>query len=206
MKKIPKGSWSILTALIVTGLVLTFNACSQQSPFDATQRNDNDKVALGKVNLQTRTAYDYTGQDAVLYGDSYPQSNSVVINYFGPRKGYQRGSMNLPNGSKFEISLGALTPPEGTADGDPVTITMTCEKDTVNNGLLFTYGPHGSRFSPPATLTLSWRDLDIEVPKLYYVDEEGNYIEQVPEDMDVVGKWLIISVHHFSRYAVAWAR
>jgi hypothetical protein len=114
--------------------------------------------------------------------------------------------MSLPNGSMFQLSHGSLTPPPGTPSQQAVTLTMSCERDSAGKELLFTFGPSGSQFNPPAMVTLSWKDLNVEIPKLYYIDRDGNYIEQTPDDISVRGKWLRIYVHHFSRYAIAWGR
>ena len=204
MKKPENRNNRMIIGIIMIGLMVSFSACNQQSPLES---NNNSNVGtLGKVSTNTGSEYLFTGNDENLYGDVYLQSNSLVVEYSRPLKGYQRGLMNLPNGSKFEISAGALTPPAGTRNGESVTITMTCERDTINNELLFTYGPCGSQFLPPAKLTLNWKDLNIDIPKLYYIEENGNYIEQTPDDIDVNGKNLIIYVYHFSRYAVAWSR
>ena len=94
---------------------------------------------------------------------------------------YQGGFFTLPNGSKFDLAHGSLTPPPEFTWGDPVTVTMTVEIDTIKNELLFTFGPSGSSFSPPAAITFDWHDLGIEKAALYYIDSSGDYIKQAPE-------------------------
>lgn len=102
------------------------------------------------------------------------------------------------------FSRGALTPPAGTPYGAPVTITMQVEKDAVNNELLFTFGPSGCAFDPPAEVWLDYADLSLTDVKLYLIDEDENYIEQTPYDIDSQGKRMSLLIHHFSRYAVGW--
>jgi hypothetical protein len=49
---------------------------------------------------------------------------------------------------------------------------------------------------------LDYKDLNIETPQLYYIDENGNYIPQQPDDIDVTNKNMILYIDHFSRYAI----
>ena len=76
--------------------------------------------------------------------------------------------------------------------------------DSVNNQLLFEFGPAGIHFSPDAIIRLDYQALGIDVPVLYYIDANGQYIEQTPACIDVTNRWLKVEVAHFSRYAVAW--
>ena len=89
-------------------------------------------------------------------------------------------------------------------DGGPVTITMTIESDPQNGGYIYSFGPSGCKFDPPAVLYLKYRDLGIDNATLYYVDDQGNYIEHMPDDISLKQKWFKLTIHHFSRYAVAW--
>ncbi|MGH1362089.1 MAG: hypothetical protein ACRBF0_00940 [Calditrichia bacterium] len=132
---------------------------------------------------------------------TYPQSASY--NYSFHKEGYRGGSFTLPNGTVFELMKNAITPPPSTPWGDDVVITMTADLDTVNNELLFEFGPHGCQFSPAAKVYLNYADLGIEIPTLYYIDDNGNYIEQIPDDIDVTNKLIILTIHHFSRYALS---
>ena len=67
------------------------------------------------------------------------------------------------------------------------------------------FGPSGSQFSPAAVIELNWKDLGVDSAKLYYIEENGNYIEQTPDNIDFQGKTMMIQVNHFSRYALAWS-
>lgn len=136
----------------------------------------------------------------------YPQSGSTTIKFSSKKNQYNGGNICLlPSRSVFDLDGGSLTPPPSIPWGDPVTITFEVDKDTVTNELIFTFGPHGSQFSPAARIILDWSDLGIEVPTLYYIDENGNYIEQIPEHIDVRGQKMTIYVDHFSRYALVHA-
>ena len=176
---------SLTMAVLLTSLTLNFNACTEQTPFSAN--SDESTTTLAKVRTND---------------NSYPQSTSGVVRFHKAKKQYRGLSLDLPNGSTFYVLGGALTPPADIAFGDPVTITMTCEKNSLNNELLFTFGPSGSQFSPAAVIELNWKDLGMEGATLYYVDENGNYIEQEPDKINLQGKTMMIQVDHFSRYAI----
>ena len=185
MKKIRKSVATLSAAALFVGLALNFNACTEQSPLSAN--NDESTTTLAKVRTDA---------------SSYPQSTSGVVRFHKTKKQYRGLSLDLPNGSTFYVMGGALTPPADIAFGDPVTITMTCEKNSLNNELLFTFGPSGSQFSPAAVIELNWRDLGVDVATFYYVDENGNYIEQNSDKINLQGKTMMIQVDHFSRYAI----
>ena len=111
--------------------------------------------------------------------------------------------MNVPGGSTFHLTQGSLTPPPGTPLGDDVTLTMLVEMDSSNNELVFTFGPSGSQFSPAAEIWFDYSDLGSTMATLYYIDSNGNHIPQQPDDVDLQGKRMKITVDHFSRYALA---
>jgi len=166
--------------VLTVGLVVNFNACSEQSPIDP-----RESETKGETN-------------------SYPQYGSYTTTYREQKGDYIGGGINLDQGSRLKFENSALTPPEGMFR-DPVTITMLVEKDETRNELLFSFGPSGCSFEPPAELQFNYKDLDSEYSKLFYIKESGEYVEQVPDDIDVQGKWLKLNIHHFSRYAVAWS-
>ena len=114
--------------------------------------------------------------------------------------------MNFLNGSKLYVSFDALTPPPGTPQGDPVMIGGLIEMDTLNNELLFSFGPSGCQFDPPADLWMKYGDLGNGNPTLYYIDANGNYIEQQPYSISQQQKWMQVKIQHFSRYAIAISR
>ena len=133
---------------------------------------------------------------------TYPQTASHVFTYSPKENLYHSGTVTvLPSRSVFDLEWGALTPPSGMW-GKDVTITFTIDKDIVNNELIFTFGPHGLKFSPAARVILDYSDLGIDIPKLYYIDDNGNYNLQQPDDIDVKGRKLTLYIDHFSRYAL----
>ena len=65
-------------------------------------------------------------------------------------------------------------------------------------------GPLGCQFEPAATVWFHYTGSS--VPNLYYIDENGNYVEQPPGEIDTQNQWIMLKIHHFSRYALAWSR
>jgi hypothetical protein len=189
---------SLGAATLVLGLSLNFTACSNDSPLAPAAQDQNGTLAKRPTRTTATTA---STTETFVAESAYPQTGSVTVQY--KRNEYRGGDITLPNGSTFYFIGGALTPPADTPSGEPVTITLTAEK--IGNELQFSFGPSGCRFEPAATVELSWKDLDIDVPRLYYIDSDDSYIEQQPADIDVQGKWMLLNIHHFSRYAFAWS-
>ncbi len=176
----------LTTLVFAAGLALNFNACTELSPLASVEDDVQDSGSLAKHKR-----------------GSYPQSASFTFLYQNNIKGYESGNVNVPGGSRLHINEGSLTPPPGTPFKQSVTITMLVEKDEVKNELIFTFGPSGCQFSPAAEVTFDWKDLGLEsTPNLYYIDENGNYILQTPDNVDVQGNHITLFVDHFSRYAI----
>lgn len=198
MKSLRNTIATVFTALLLSVLMI---GCQQDDvsgiagPSDISESPSG--AALGKKNR--------TISSSAMTQMTYPQCDSTVIRYHSGWNDYRGGSINLlPSNSVFDLDGRALTPPAGMW-GQDITITFTVDRDLFTNELIFTFGPHGAQFSPAARVILDYSDLGIDIPTLYYIDENGNYIQQQPADIDVTGKKLTIYVHHFSRYALARA-
>lgn len=185
MKVQRKAISSFAFAILPLLLAANFNACSNETALSPQTDSTISPQALGKID------------------NSYPQSASVVVKYHNGS--YKNAMINLGQGSKFIVPRGALTPPPGTPKGADVTITMTAEKDELTNELVFSFGPSGCHFNPAARLRLDYSDLNIDTPGLFYIDQD-NYVEQTPDHIDYQGKFILLNIDHFSRYAVAWSR
>ncbi len=143
MKKIKSFVASLTTAVLLTGLAINFNACTEQSPLQpANNLAENEAMS----SLAKR-------------GSNYPQSAERTLFYIHANKsGFQGGNMQVPNGSTLKIKQGALTPPPGWPL-TRITLTMVVEKDDAKNELIFTFGPAGCQFNPPAEVWFDWSDL-----------------------------------------------
>ncbi len=169
-------------------LAVNFNACTEQSPLQSSNISDTDTMLLSK-KAKSYPQYD----ERKINLDSYNKTTGIYT--------YGGGNLQVNSSSTFHLLGGALTPPAELL-GDKVTITMLVEKDDVNNQLIFTFGPSGCSFSPSAEVWLDWSDLGISAPKLYYVESNGNYIEQAADSIDLQGQRLSLHIDHFSRYAI----
>ena len=188
MKPVKKIVKTLTAAALLTGLTINFNACTEQSPLSSQTENSVSVLAKGKPG----------GQESEY---NYPLSTDLTFLYVNPNQGFQGGQLKVENGTTFSFKGGSLTPPSGSTD-DRIILSMEVDKDITKNELLFTFGPSGCQFNPSATIWFNYGDLGISAPKLYYVDSNGNYIEQSPEKIDYRGNKMLIRVDHFSRYAI----
>lgn len=183
---------TIISSLIFLAFLLSFMGCSQESPVSAINTPNNLPTAK----------FDKKGKQKA----QFPRSASCKLTYNSSFKGYNGGGAWLSDGSGFIIFPDALTPPPGTPKRKDVTIDVTVDMNDATGELIFDFGPSGCRFDPKMELVFSWKDLGSGTPTLYYIDDNGNYIEQQPENIDFINQLMFIHVPHFSRYAVAISR
>ena len=124
----------------------------------------------------------------------------MTSRYYKKWDAYQGGKIILSQGSQFELLYGSLKPP-AELHGQNVTLNMAVVQEQTKNELRFEFGPHGSQFDPPATI---WFHYAGSNPKLYYIEDDGSYTEQQPDEVDTQNQWLMLKINHFSRYAVGW--
>ena len=199
MKTFKKISQLLAIGVLMMSFALNFSACTEQSPFEPGDRKDlsatlNKGPNRGADSIVLPVADNTVGITK--------EQGSMTARYSKKRDVYGGGTIVLSQGSRFELPYGSLTPP-AELTGQNVTLTMTVVQDTANNELLFEFGPHGSTFEPAATVRFHYPGSD---PKLYYIEDDGTYTEQEPNEIDTVNGWLKLKIHHFSRYAVAWSR
>jgi hypothetical protein len=201
LKTIQKTASFIVAGIAACILILSLSACSDQFPL-ASQ----DLIYVGgtlskRSRLRASTAVVETDNSLTAIATTV-EEGSLTPRYFRRWGEYNGGKILLSQGSQFELLYGALTPP-ADLQGKEVTITMTCLQNNVNGEFLFEFGPHGSTFEPAATI---WFHYPGTNPKLYYIEDDGSYTEQKPDDLDTVNQWLILKISHFSRYALAWSK
>lgn len=200
-----RSNFAIFTAAIfVAGSVANFWGCSKTSPLQPTAAAPaTDVLQKGKP---AKTTYPQEGFVTLSYVNGSNGGSSITVDGEGFKDGeagYTGGTINVANGSKLQISPNSLTPPPALA-GQPVTITMRVEKDDATNTLFYEFGPSGCQFGPSAEVEFHFSDLqgNPNNVKLYYIDSNGDYIEQLPENVDVRGRKFVFSIDHFSRYAI----
>ena len=216
MKRFEKILTHLLTAGLVAGMALNFSACSKESTMGPEVKEkkvtENESQENTFAILAKKGGQGKGNASPVKNGGSkkpgtqeapYPQYDSQIIRFHAPTNNYRGGNLDLPNGARLNIDGASLTPPSEIPWGEDVTITMLCEKDSVKNELIFTFGPAGCRFDQAARIFLNYADLGIDKALLYYIDENGNYILQSPDYIDYEQKRMTIYIDHFSRYALA---
>jgi hypothetical protein len=184
---------SMISISVFFSLALFVSGCSEETPVQVSHNEvDNYDQILQKRfadRMQTVSVQAATG--TVYFKES-------LNHYAGMGFGH-------PSGSSFILQPESLIPPGEISWGDNVTITMTVEKDLLNNTLIYTFGPSGCLFEPAAILWISWSDLGTETANLYYVQKNGRFIKETPDDIDYEGKKFKVLIGHFSRYAVAYS-
>ncbi len=195
MKSIKKLSKLAVTGILTTAFALNFNACEQSPVAPAENGADASITTLAKKGKKGKK-----GKKESRSETFEAVSGSETLKF--KKRAYKGGKIELDQGSKLTIAKNSLTPPPGTPDGAKVTITMNVE--LVNDELIFTFGPHGCQFDPPAELRIDYSDLGVKLPALYYV-ENGEYVEQAPDHLDTKNRFMLLHFDHFSRYAVAWS-
>jgi len=184
----------ILLRLTVINLVLLFSinffilSCSDSAPLENTTADITNSG--NNYNDLSKPAVDY----------SYPIWGKR--NFYNKRGTWEGGSIQLSNGSKFTIERGAMIPPHPKASS--YYLTVRADYDSLNNQIIISFTPHGVVFNPPARLDIDWTDLGVDVASLYYIDENGNYILQTPDHIDIIKRKLTLYIDHFSRYAIGY--
>jgi len=189
-----------LAILILAVFILIITSCQSNEPFEPIQ--NSQQPSGGEWEFAKRPIR--SEKESVSNG--YPQIASLEIVWFGQQNGYSTGNLNFVNGTKLYVPFNSLTPPSGTPPCESVMINGLIEKDEVNNELIYSFGPSGCQFDPPADLWMKYGDLGNGNPILYYIDANGNYIQQQPHDINKKQKWLQVKIHHFSRYAIGISR
>ena len=195
MRKIKR---TLTTGLLLTALTLSFNACTEQSPFEPGERT-NLPATLNKRPDRKADSLLLTEADNTV--GTTKEQGSMTSRYSKKWDAYQGGKIILSQGSQFEVLYGSLTPP-AELYGRNVTLTMTVVQDEADNELRFEFGPHGSTFEPAATVWFHYPGSD---PKLFYIEDDGTYTEQKADEVNLVNGWLKLKINHFSRYALAWS-
>lgn len=179
-------SWLFFAVLLLAfGLIM--NACTDSVPSGPD----------GKAMVSSSSLLRSFGGES-----TYPQSASMVLRYRYGR--YMGNQMTTQNGSSLMVRGGSFTPPAGTAPGSDVTVTMTINKDDASKLLYFDFGPSGGQFDPPAAAWFDWHEIGVRNARLYLVRDDGEFVEQEPDAVDLTGDRFMVYFDHFSRYAIAW--
>ena len=222
---------SSIAMLLAAGMTLNYSACSNESPMSPTVDSDQqadfqilakkggkgkgkveqssttlessstntDVVESSSTNTDVEESSSTSLEDNSIVGSTIIEG-SKVVRYLKRRGIYKWGLINIASGSQFQWAEGSLTPPPELA-GKDVTLTMKITTNG-NNESVFEFGPSGCKFEPAATI---WFHYAGSNPTLYYINDDGTYVEQQPDEVDPERQWIMLKINHFSRYAVAWA-
>jgi hypothetical protein len=171
--------------------------CGNNTPLQPTSDEESNAISMLAKKPTKPVESDPTVQE-----NNYPQTVTQTFTWWAAQRMYKGGIIRLPNGSEFWVDHGVIVPTEGHPRRADITITMTCDKDPETNMLYFSFGPSGTHFKPYAQLFLRWADLGIDHPKLYYINEQNENLEQQPDVINHKGQYMGLSIKHFSRYAV----
>ena len=189
----------ILIIILFLSLGIALTSCSDEFMTTPDLEKNRNVYTKRDKTISTLTV-DETSMDS-----EYPQTTSIKVRFFKNWGQYSGDNGRLENGSFFEFYNGALTPPSIIPWGEQIIITMRADKDPVTGELIYSFGPSGCDFEPAAILWLDYSDLGTEEATLYYLDDEGNRVEHLPDEIDFFNKRMRIHIDHFSRYAVAYS-
>jgi len=178
--------WNIILITVMTTVVFVLNFISCQMDSPISPLNSSEEKIEGGIFRKPGVTYTYP-----IWGKE---------NFYNRKGEWEGGTMTLSNGSEFVIARGAMIPPYPNASS--YYLTMRADLDSVKNEIIISFTPSGVVFDPPAELILDYTDLGIEIAKLYYIDENGNYILQTPNYINFQKKQITIYIDHFSRYAI----
>ena len=231
MNRLSRLIASSIAMLLAAGMTLNYSACSNESPMSPTVDSDQQadfqilakkggkgkgKVEQSSTTLESSSTNtdvaesSSTNTDVEESSSTSLEDNSIVgstiiegskvVRYLKRQGIYKWGLINIASGSQFQWAEGSLTPPPELA-GKDVTLTMKITTNG-NNESVFEFGPSGCKFEPAATI---WFHYAGSNPTLYYINDDGTYVEQQPDEVDPERQWIMLKINHFSRYAVAWA-
>lgn len=182
MAKVTKllASLSLVSMVIIFAFVTW--SCSEQTPLQPEN-----------------TAFDFS---LAKKGDGWQRSGLRSFDYTSKSQGYEGGAFFVADAATFHVEAGAIVPPKNIDNAETIAISMLVKKQPDRKRTHFVFGPHGCRFDPPAEVTLAWPYRESVNLKLYYIDDNGNYLEQAPEDIDINDDHITLKIHHFSEYVV----
>jgi hypothetical protein len=185
----------ILNCCILLTTIMTVMSCTKNSDIISANSEAQDVILSNEEYFNAIKEYSEA---------DFAWTDSCKLNYLKEIDEYAAGSINLKGGSYLKIPVKSLIPPENL-HGKNVKIRMAVKRDSTVRELDFTFGPHGCEFSEPVELCLSWKELHCKRATLYYLDESGNRVEHLADQVDYSNKRMILQIKHFSRYAVAYS-
>jgi hypothetical protein len=189
-----------LFIILTVSLSIALTSCSDQFATAPDMESNTDVYAKRDITVRSTSIDESSTVDS-----EYPQYGNVVVYFKSNKDEYNGSTCELENGSCFTFSNGTLIPPSYITWGEEVTLTMQADLDPGTGELIYTFGPSGCQFLEPATLILDYSILGSENVTLYYLDDDNNRVEHLPDNVDLFNKQVHLYVNHFSRYALAYS-
>lgn len=195
MKKLRILSTSLSAVVLFTGLALSFNACTQQSPFEPDNSHETAMATLVKKGKDTKKKQKIKVLKAGDHGSFFKSKNIKA------KKG---GSIQI--GDKIS-GKSKIIFKKNDLNAD-ATISFAWQVDGKMIGDVV-FSPHGIRFNTPVELELSYKaakldNVNEDKLAIYYYNDNLHEWEFVGGELDKKKKIIRGHLKHFSRYAVGW--
>ena len=187
MKSVKKIVKTLTAVVLLTGLAINFNACSEQSPLQSSDDTTSTKRAPGELNI-------LKSKSGVSLNKLFVQSKLITV----------------ANGGRIEVGdtvhgKSRLNFKSGDVSQD-VLVTFSFESTGLLEGGA-EFSPHGTTFNNPVEIRLSYKDADLtgineEDIQIWYFNEEENVWELIASDVHTGSKYVKGYINHFSRYAI----
>ena len=194
MKKVGNFISSLTTAALVTGLALTFNACTEQSPLSSTDENPfaQDNVQLidlgdafaslnkGELEVSAVVTPEDGGQLVLIKGKAF-KDQKKEFKESGEIEIIDEDSLDIVGFGKkagFIVSLTVL--PHSVQDTTELSLSMDKKSFDME------FGPPGTVFANPALLNiiavnLNFKKVNLETLGIYYDNPEtGQWQKSLP--------------------------
>ena len=213
---------SLSTAALMTAMALSFNACSEQTPFDAGQVATADAGEIAAADVSTQPVLDDGPlSQEQLNGITAPQEKiQIAEKDFKVLKSLSGVSLQKRFVTKWYVPLGAsgwayvgskhhgrcwlYFPPY--AMNQTTIVTMDWESTGFLEGGA-EFSPQETQFNQPVTVWISYKDADLdgineEDLKIWYFNEDTGMWEVIGDVVDTKNKMVGGLLNHFSRYAI----
>ncbi|MCG8605817.1 hypothetical protein MJD09_12570 [bacterium] len=205
MKRFAKTLIMLMATMLMTSLLLNFNACTGHLPFAPEENAASDS---GELNFLT-------------FGEINSSLNkkATVKKFIRKKRG---GTLRLEHeydvkNGEVEVEISLKIPPGALDEDKNLMLTIDDEKFLGEFDVVFS--KHGTVFNKPAILNIDIEIEDIDLSHvnfedldIYYDNQESGEWERMSRDAvrvnvdddEVTIKVKNAKIPHFSRYAVGW--
>lgn len=187
MQKINHIMRFLTGSVLLTGLLMSFTACSEQSPLQSYDDSAVTRVAAGDLHI-LKSLNGPSLNKAFIKQQVIKKSKGGLIEVGDKQHG--KSSLNFPK----------------DAVSEDVEVTFEWESTGFLEGGA-QFSPHGTVFLKPVEIKLSYKDADLtginEADlKIWYFNEDLGVWELVGDEVHPDQKYVRGYINHFSRYAI----